>query len=212
MPAIPVKAVHSAAGASLSGNGPNVTASTKNASRHTTLAVRRTCWAGRAAHSQRGADQAQRRSRSRTRATPASLATRPRVPDKTVAASVTKLPVTWAVNSPCNPRNPAISTKPPLKLSKAEIAEDFLIMSLPHSPDARGNIQVLAGRRLAAMPGGPLARGHLYRRHCPGRRRPCRAAPSTDSSKCRGQGTIDALLVTDPCSAKSTYADNPGAL
>jgi hypothetical protein len=59
-----------------------------------------------------------------------SLATTPCVPETSVAASVTKLPVTWAVNSPCSPRNPAVSTKPPLKLSRAEIADDFLLTSL----------------------------------------------------------------------------------
>jgi len=40
-------------------------------------------------------------------------------PGNSPATCVTKLPVTWAVKSPCKPRKPAVSTKPPLKLSNA---------------------------------------------------------------------------------------------
>src|ERR1700722_7524233 len=131
MPAMPAKPVHSAGRASLSGNGPNVTASRKNASRHSTLATSRTCRAG----SPRARSAAPSRRAAAITITNSgnarSFATTPCVPDTSVAANVTKLPVTCAVNNPCSPRNPAVSTKPPLKLSKAEMADGLPITTLP---------------------------------------------------------------------------------
>jgi hypothetical protein len=44
----------------------------------------------------------------------------------TAAASVTKSPVTWAVNRPCRPRNPAVSTKPPLKPNRVARPNPFI--------------------------------------------------------------------------------------
>jgi hypothetical protein len=44
-----------------------------------------------------------------------NLAMTPCVLSTSVAANVTKFPVTCAINSPCRPRKPAVSTNPPLK-------------------------------------------------------------------------------------------------
>src|ERR1700730_15353918 len=42
------------------------------------------------------------------------------------AASVTKLPVTCAVNNPCRPRKPTVSTNPALKLKSRVMTELFI--------------------------------------------------------------------------------------
>src|SRR5262249_6792499 len=64
-----------------------------------------------------------------------SLAITPCVPKTRAAPSVTKLPVTCAVNSPSRPRKPAVSTNPPLKLSNAATT-GFLVTI--HPPDGSG--------------------------------------------------------------------------
>jgi hypothetical protein len=79
-----------------------------------------------------------------------NLATTPCVPKTKAAASVTKFPVTCAVKSPCRPRKPAVSTKPPLKLSKAGTASSVILDNpgLPIIVPLRGQIifAVIPGR------------------------------------------------------------------
>src|SRR5271169_6611731 len=121
MPAMPAKPVKSATGTSLSGNGPSFTAKTKNARRNVTFATSNQRSAGMPR-----AVMAPLASRATTMTATNSgsakiLAMTPCVPYTKAAASVTKFPVTCAVNKPCRPRNPIVSTKPPLKLSNAGI-------------------------------------------------------------------------------------------
>src|SRR5262249_36357237 len=117
--AIPAKPVSSAIGLSASAKGPKITASAKNAASRTNSIVSMIRSTGQ----------------PRLRATPprsrASAITvmnsgsarillrMPWLPSTSAAPSVTKLPVTWATKSPLRPRNPTVSTKPPLKESRA---------------------------------------------------------------------------------------------
>src|SRR5262245_38900157 len=159
--ATPANPVSSPAGASLVENGPSSTASAKNASSRITFAASRMRSAGRPCVCR--AAPARRASATTTMnsGSASSLAITPCVPKTRAAPSVTKLPVTCAVNNPSRPRKPAVSTNPPLKLSNAATT-GFLVTILPPERSWRGGpaVDEDRGGYEAADDRGMLEKGH----------------------------------------------------
>ncbi len=133
MAATPVKLVRSAAGTSVSGNGPSVTASRKKASRQN-LSDHQVAERRQVAGGQRRADDPRQGDDEDELGQDQQLAATPWAPNASVAAKVTKFPVTWAANKPCRPRKPAVSTNPPLKVSSAPTS-GFRITMQPRYDD-----------------------------------------------------------------------------
>src|SRR5882672_2201702 len=111
--------VTTACHASPSTNGPRRIARIAPATKKTTFRPRMIFSAGRFT---RKSAELMRRVRITTKqntGSARSFATAPDVPNTNEAPRVTKFPVTWAVNSPCSARKPAVSTKPALRLNSS---------------------------------------------------------------------------------------------